>query len=78
MTSRPALVYATAAHRADVDHYLRDNHMYRWDDLTESDAHLDLPPDRRPVLRRLLWLAEAACRQIDLGRSGSALRRRHR
>ena len=58
MTSRPALVYATAAHRADVDHYLRDNHMYRWDDLTESDAHLDLPPDRRPDLRIHLAYAE--------------------
>ena len=67
MTSRPALVYATAAHRADVDHYLRDNHMYRWDDLTEYDAQLDLPPVQRPFLRRLLWLAEAACRQIDGG-----------
>jgi len=67
MAPQPALVYAQPESRVDIDHYLRDRGLYRWDDVTESVEDFGRPPDQRPILRRLLWLCQAAASQAELG-----------
>ena len=67
MGAQPALVYARAESRVDIDRYLRDHGLYRWDDITESSGDFRLPPDQRPVLRRLLWLCQIAAARAELG-----------
>ena len=56
---RPAFAYGTSANREDLNDYLLSHGFYRWDDATETDADMALPPDRRPVLHRQLAWAEA-------------------
>lgn len=67
MKAHPALVYGSTNSHTDLTQYLGKHDLYRWDDLIETDEDLTLPPDRRPVLRRLMLLAQVASGQSANG-----------
>lgn len=69
MKARPALVYGTINAQPDLTQYLSKHNLYRWDDLTEADTDFALPPVQRPVLRRLMLLAQIASGQAANGES---------
>lgn len=67
MHPRPALVYTDPRNRGDVNEYLHDLGLYRYDDMQESERDLHRPVLERPILHRVMLYAVASQSRDALG-----------
>lgn len=63
MKPQPALVYTVPDSRDEMDEYLLEHDLYRYDDLSDAADEISKPSAERPILRKNMLYANIAGNQ---------------